>query len=79
MSNQYALTKDWWTVHTGNDESSIVYGSRGESKRVSTPHTTFAEFDTEAELATYLGDLTGVPTWYADQQPQDESEPLGTN
>ena len=72
MSNEYALTKNWWTVHTGNDESSIAYGSRGESTRVCTPHTSFAEFDTEEELASYLGELTGVSTWYADQQPKEE-------
>ena len=72
MSQQYALTKDWWTVHTGNDESSIVYGSRGESKRVSTPHTSFAEFDTEEELADYLGTLTGDANWYWDRQTEQE-------
>ena len=70
MSQQYALTKDWWTVHTGDDEASIVYGSRGESKRVCTPHTSFAEFDTEQELAGYLGELTGDTNWYWDRQEE---------
>ena len=68
------LTKEYWTVYTPNDTASIVYGTKGLSNQVSSNRTDFAEFDTEEELATYLGELTGVPTWYADQQPQEEDD-----
>lgn len=73
MSQQYALTKDWWTVHTGSDENAIVYGQRSGATRCSTPHTSFAEFDTEEELATYLGALTGDENWYWDRKPKEEA------
>ena len=72
MTYTNKLTKEYWTVYTPNDTASIVYGTKGLSNQVSSSRTDFAEFDTEEELATYLGELTGVPTWYADQQPQEE-------
>jgi hypothetical protein len=69
------LTKEYWTVYTPNDTANIVYGTKGLADQVSSNRTDFAEFDTEEELATYLGELTGVPTWYADRQPKEDLEP----
>jgi hypothetical protein len=78
MIYKYTLTREYWTVYRANDEDSIVYGHKGGANQVSTNRDNFAEFDTEEELATYLGELTGVPTWYADQQPQEEEDHYGT-
>ncbi len=72
MSYEYTLSKPYWTVHTGTDV--ILFGGPTQSRRISTPHTSFGEFDTEQELADYLGELTGDPNYYWDHKPQEEQE-----
>ena len=70
MSMEYSLTKAYWTVHTGS--ALILFGGPTNSTRIRTPHTSFAQFDTEDELADYLGDLTGDPNYYWDNKPKEE-------
>lgn len=58
----------WFAAHS---DSVFHFGFAEAGTHIDTGQPTLRLFDTEEELAIYLGQVTGDPSYYENQQPQN--------